>query len=104
MQNDEKESIYISISKASALSGLCLQTLRKLADNKKIASYKTISGQRKFNKSDIIQMCSNKLFNNENKNDIYVRITLDENEEELEKQIVFIKSQKKEYESNNKRY
>ena len=98
----EKKSNYISIGDASVLSGLCLQTLRKLADNKKISSYKTDSGQRKFSKTDILQMCSNGL-NNEilekKKNYIYTRINSKETNYDINKQLEYIKLQKKEYNS-----
>jgi len=53
-EKKKKQTNYISIGEATVLSGLCAQTLRKLADQNKIISYKTITGQRKFDKLNII--------------------------------------------------
>jgi putative resolvase len=85
----------------------CAQTLRKLADQKKIISYKTISGQRKFDKSNIIQMCSNvsTVFERRDPtkiNYIYTRVSSRKQYDDLEKQIEFIKSQKPEYNTSYK--
>ena len=106
-EKEKKQTNYISIGKATVLSGLCAQTLRKLADQKKIISYKTISGQRKFDKSNIIQMCSNVSTVFERKdptkiNYIYTRVSSRKQYDDLERQIEFIKSQKPEYNTSYK--
>jgi predicted site-specific integrase-resolvase len=97
---------YIAIREATILSGLCAQTLRKLADQNKIGSYRTLSGQRKFDKNDIIKMCSNvsSIYNKKDNtkiNYIYARISSKKQSEEIEKQIEFIKSKIPDYTSNS---
>jgi len=103
MNKEENQANYISIGKASMLSGLCLQTLRKLADQQKVISYKTVTGQRKFSKLNIIEMCSNKLAINENtnlkNNYIYTRVHSEKETDELIKQYDFIKSYNPNYTS-----
>ena len=106
-EKEKKQTNSISIGEASVLSGLCAQTLRKLADQKKIISYKTITGQRKFDKSNIIQMCSNVSVVYERKdptkiNYIYTRVSSRKQSDDLERQIEFIKSQKPEYNTSYK--
>jgi len=106
-EKEKKQTNYISIGEATVLSGLCAQTLRKLADQKKIISYKTITGQRKFDKSNIIQMCSNvsPVFERKDPtkiNYIYTRVSSRKQYDDLERQIEFIKSQKPEYNTSYK--
>ena len=106
-EKEKKQTNYISIGEATVLSGLCAQTLRKLADQNKIISYKTISGQRKFDKLNIIQMCSNVSSFHQRKdhtkiNYIYTRVSSRKQYDDLERQIEFIKSQKPEYNTSYK--
>jgi predicted site-specific integrase-resolvase len=106
-EKKKKQTNYISIGEAIVLSGLCAQTLRKLADHKKIISYKTITGQRKFDKLNIIQMCSNVSSFHQRKDDtkinyIYTRFSSRKQSDDLERQIEFIKSQKPEYNTSYK--
>ena len=56
---------FISMREASKITGINPQTLRILADQNKVKSYKTVSGQRKFDKNFLEQMCNN---NKSNKN------------------------------------
>ena len=53
--NEQKEDgrMFISIREAVDITGLCNQILRKLADQNKIKTYKTLSGQRKFDKRSL---------------------------------------------------
>jgi len=50
---------YIPIREAVLLTGMCAQTLRKLCDEKKVDFYKTESGQRKFSKKSLENLCRN---------------------------------------------
>ena len=104
MEEEINKANYISIGKATVLSGLCAQTLRKLADKNKIGSYRTFAGQRKFNKNDIIHMCYNSSSIYEKKdntkiNYIYTRVSSKKQSDDIEKQIEIIKSQNPEYTS-----
>jgi putative resolvase len=49
---------YIPIREASKMTGICPQTLRKMSDQNKVVSYRTTSGQRRFNRSDLEKMCN----------------------------------------------
>jgi predicted site-specific integrase-resolvase len=100
--NETKESDYISIRKASKITGLHPHTLRKISDEKKINSYKTFSGQRKFNKSDLEKMCNGicddgKVENHQRKNFIYTRVSSKKQLDDLPRQLEFIKSKREEY-------
>jgi predicted site-specific integrase-resolvase len=50
---------FISMREATKLTGINPQTLRVLADQNKVKFYKTASGQRKFDKNFLEQMCNN---------------------------------------------
>jgi len=54
--SDSTINEHVSIREASLLTGMCAQTLRKLGDKQKIKCYKTLSGQRKFDKTSLIEM------------------------------------------------
>lgn len=86
-----EETQYISIRNASKLSGLCPQTLRKLSDQNKIKSYKTFSGQRRFDKKNLEEFCSATSKHNNKKNYIYARVS-PLNKDDLENQIEFIRN------------
>jgi putative resolvase len=115
---------FIPIREASKLTGICPQTLRKLSDENKIASYKTLSGQRKFERKGLEKMCNigrkgKAIFirspsNSANtsplraltpyhtpprKNFIYVRVSSNAQLEDLTKQIEHIKAYCPEYAS-----
>ncbi len=87
---------YISIREASKMSGICPQTLRKLSDQKKLSSYRTLSGQRKFDKQSLEDLCSstsylNKIDENQ-KHFIYARVTSEQDRDALDRQIAYIKN------------
>lgn len=101
--NDNKK-LFISIKEASRLTGLCAQTLRALADNEKVKSYKTLSGQRKFDKLSLEEMCSSVSTSSktsvvERKNIIYARVSSKKQMDDLSRQVEFIKGRRGEYAS-----
>jgi len=101
--NDNKK-LFISIKEASRLTGLCAQTLRALADNEKVKSYKTLSGQRKFDKLSLEEMCSSVSTSSktsvvERKNIIYARVSSKKQLDDLSRQVEFIKGRRGEYAS-----
>jgi predicted site-specific integrase-resolvase len=76
------EKDFISIKEASILTGIQPQTLRKMGDQKKIQCYRTFSGQRKFHKGSLEDMCySNGTIKpeikpaNQKQNFIYARVS-----------------------------
>lgn len=88
------EKDFISIKEASIFTGIQPQTLRKLGDQQKIKCYRTVSGQRKFHKASLEQMChsggnsSNSVGNFANKqNFIYARVSCNRLSKDLQKQI-----------------
>jgi predicted DNA-binding transcriptional regulator AlpA len=48
--NSPNKTEFISLREAVKITGINKHTLRKLGDEKKIKCYKTLSGQRKFDK------------------------------------------------------
>lgn len=95
---------YISIREASIITGINAQTLRKLGDENKIKCYKTLSGQRKFDKSYLEKMCNNddiddKIDKDTKKNYIYTRVSSKKQSDDLSRQVEFIKNKRTEYTS-----
>ena len=95
---------YISIREASIITGINPQTLRKLGDENKIKCYKTLSGQRKFDKAYLEKMCNNddvnhKINENTKQNYIYTRVSSKKQSDDLSRQIEFIKNKRPEYSS-----
>ena len=93
---------YISIRDAGTLTGINAQTLRKLGDEQKIRCYKTLTGQRKFDKHNLEQMCNSTHSNyqiNENtiKNFIYARVSSKNQMDDLSRQVEFIQSKQPKY-------
>jgi predicted site-specific integrase-resolvase len=99
MSKDPKQE-YISIREASKLTGICPQTLRKMSDQNQLKTYKTLSGQRKFEKQYLKDFCTaSSSTNSQKKNYIYARVVADDNVEDLNKQIQFIRNTNPIYET-----
>lgn len=99
--NDKKEynsePEFISLREAVKLTGIQCQTLRKLSDEDKIKCYKTLSGQRKFDKRYLEKMCFGDDYNPKTekipqRNFIYARVSSKKQLDDLHRQIEFIKS------------
>lgn len=94
MKDEEKK--YISVGNASRITGLDPQTIRKMVDTKKIAGYKTPSGQRKVNRRDIQSMCDNMLDDEakrkgEKQNFLYVRVSTKKQMGDLSRQLEYVR-------------
>lgn len=93
-------SQFISLAQAIELSGLSAPTLRKYADNQKIASYKTPTGVRMFNKQCLLDMCSNAPGNaqqeypvgNQKEHFLYARVSSHHQVDDLSRQIEYLQS------------
>jgi putative resolvase len=101
--NDQNKE-HISIREASRITGIGPQTLRRLADENKIKCYKTMSGQRKFDKNYLEQMCSSLSVDeqvpyNQKQNFIYARVSSKKQNDDLGRQIEFIQNRRPEYSS-----
>lgn len=103
-ENINKKSQYISIREATLLTGINAQTLRKMGDEGKIKCYKTLSGQRKFDKNYLEKMCNctsndTQISENAKQNFIYARVSSKKQVDDLSRQIEFIKKSRPEYSS-----
>ena len=105
MDDNKKIKIdYISILEASKITGLSIQTIRKLGDKKEIKCFKTPSGHRRFNKQDLEKFCDSNTINEEKSentqvNYIYTRVSSKKQLDDLSRQIKYIQQQKPEYSS-----
>ena len=93
---------FIPIRKATKISGLHPNTLRKYADNNKIQSYKSPAGQRMFHQLSLQKFCNPVIINNEiskdrKQNFIYTRVSSKKQQDDLLRQIQFLQNWKPEY-------
>jgi predicted site-specific integrase-resolvase len=93
---DEKAKLYVSVSEAARLTGIEIQTIRKLADQASFVCYKTPSGQRRINLQSIQSFCTNNIFKQEKptlpkKNFIYARVSTKKQMDDLSRQLEFLK-------------
>jgi excisionase family DNA binding protein len=105
MDDNKKIKIdYISILEASKITGLSIQTIRKLGDKKEIKCFKTPSGHRRFNKQDLEKFCNSNTINEEKSentqvNYIYTRVSSKKQLDDLSRQIKYIQQRNPEYSS-----
>lgn len=93
---------FVSIKRASLLTGIGAQTLRKLANEKKIACYKTPAGQRRFDLSYLQKMSTTFVSQLEEttpskQNFLYARVSSRKQMDDLARQIESLKQWKSEY-------
>ena len=103
MDGTDIKKEYISIDEASKITGLSIQTIRKLGDKKQIKCFKTPSGHRRFNKQDLEKFCDPDSFNEKDSkntkiNYIYTRVSSKKQLDDLSRQVEYIK-QRPEYAS-----
>ena len=89
------ESHYVSMGRASKLTGLEAQTIRKMADKGIIKCYKTPSGQRRFNIQSIQKLCTPIVSDKEEsfvqkKHYIYARVSTRKQMDDLSRQLEFL--------------
>ena len=99
-----EEAHYVAIGKAVELTGLCPDTLRKLADSGKVKCYVTPSGQRRFDKQFLQEMCNSvnalpatETYKTTKDNFLYARVSSVKQKDDLLRQIEFLKNKKPEY-------
>jgi len=93
-------SQFVTLSGAVEITGLSAPTLRKFADEQKIASYKTPTGVRMFNKQCLLDMCSNTPGNaqqvypvgNQKEHFLYARVSSHHQLDDLSRQIEYLQS------------
>ena len=104
MDGTDIKKEYISIDEASKITGLSIQTIRKLGDKKQIKCFKTPSGHRRFNKQDLEKFCDPDSFNEKDSentkiNYIYTRVSSKKQLDDLSRQTEYIQQRKSEYSS-----
>ena len=87
---------YISIGKASELSGISIQTLRSMVDENKIDGFKTPAGHRRINKHCLESLIFSPVGSKEEpksnkKNFIYTRVSSRKQLDDLTRQIEYLK-------------
>jgi predicted site-specific integrase-resolvase len=94
--NGQDQKAFVSVSKASALTGLDCQTIRKMADKASLVCYRTPSGQRRINLKSIQDMCTNSVHVEEKqniprKNFVYARVSTKKQMDDLSRQLEFLR-------------
>ena len=103
----ETKTTFVGVAEASRICGMHPHTLRKYAREDKIKGYTTPSGQTKFDKNYLEQMCG--LFKEsltehepkgeDKRNYIYIRVSSRKQLDDLERQVDFIRNYRPEYNS-----
>lgn len=101
---EKKEKEFITAGEASELSGLEIQTIRRLVDSKKISSFTTPAGHRRINRKSLQEMLDNgntddKVAISEKENFLYTRVSTKKQMDDLSRQIEFVS--RPEYSSYN---
>ena len=104
MNGTEIKKEYISINEAAKITGLSLQTIRKIGDKKQIQCFKTPSGHRRFNKQDLEKFCNSNIIDEKDSkitkvNYIYTRVSSKKQLDDLSRQTEYIQQRKSEYSS-----
>lgn len=87
---------FVSVGKASIITGLGTQTIRKLADQSSITCYRTPSGQRRIDLRSIQEMCASDFHDKkeqpiQKQNFIYARVSTKKQLEDLSRQVEFLR-------------
>jgi putative resolvase len=95
MHGEEEIKTFITIGEASKLSGLDIQTIRKLMDTEKISGFKTPSGHRRIDKNSIQKMLkivhgSEDKQTEKRQSFIYTRVSTKKQMDDLSRQIEYI--------------
>jgi predicted site-specific integrase-resolvase len=98
----ENIKVFVGVAEASKISGMHPHTIRKYANENKIKSYKTPSGQIKINKCNLEALCNynipcEEIPENTKCNYIYARVSSKKQLDDLERQVDFIRKNKPEY-------
>jgi predicted site-specific integrase-resolvase len=104
MNGKENKKTFVSINEASDITGLSIQTIRKLGDTNEVKCYKTPSGHRRFDKQGLEAFCHAKFIDeqiptNKKCNYIYTRVSSKKQLDDLSRQIEYIKQRRAEYAS-----
>ena len=92
----KKDKEYVTVGKASALTGLEAQTIRKLADQASFVCFKTPSGQRRINTQSLQEFINSSLLTKKVKeisreNFLYARVSSKKQMDDLSRQVEYLK-------------
>ena len=98
----EHNQAFVGVAEAARICGMHPHTLRKYANEGKIKGYKTPSGQTKFNRSYLEEMCDcvtviKKVPSIEKTNYVYTRVSSKKQVDDLKRQVDFITTRRPEY-------
>lgn len=93
---NEKEKKFISVGEAALLSGINIQTIRKMFDDKTIPGYKTPTNQRKIDKAGLQKLCysivsDKKEQDSKIQNFLYTRVSTKKQMDDLSRQIEYVR-------------
>lgn len=97
MDNDKKKrKHFITVGEASILTGLDIQTIRKMADKASIICYRTPSGQRRIDLQSVQKLCSCSNVDKEKseiqkKNYVYARVSTKKQVDDLSRQVEYLR-------------
>jgi putative resolvase len=95
MWNGKKEKQYLTAGEASLFTGIGIQTLRKMADEKTVLCYKTPTGQRRFDKTSLQKLCNASVHDEDNQvqkqNFLYTRVSSKKQVDDLSRQIEYVR-------------
>jgi predicted site-specific integrase-resolvase len=94
--NDGKQKKFVTAGEAARLTGLEIQTIRKMADQASLVCYKTPSGQRRINLQSVQEFCGNAVPVEEKsilqkENFIYGRVSTRKQVDDLSRQLEYLK-------------
>jgi len=100
----QAEKRFVTVGEAARLTGLEIQTVRKMADQASLVCYKTPSGQRRIDIHSIQKFCSNVVHDKEKQiiqkqNFIYARVSTKKQVDDLSRQVEYIYSSTTEFSS-----
>jgi predicted site-specific integrase-resolvase len=92
--NDDNNDKYITSKEARLLLGVCNDTLRNWDAQSKIKTIRTVSGQRRYSKQDVLRFAGGRTVNDkEKKKIVYCRVSTRKQLDDLERQRLFMQSQ-----------
>ena len=92
---DGEDKKYVTVGRASELTGISAQTIRKMADKASIPCYRTPTGQRRISVQGIQEMChGNPAVSEEpdvqKTNYLYTRVSTKKQLDDLSRQLEFL--------------
>ena len=97
---DAKEKKFLTVQEASLYTGIGIQTIRKMADSKKISCFKTDTGHRRINRESLQRLCNldipvetsgeNQKPETSRQNYLYTRVSSRKQVDDLSRQVEYV--------------